>query len=139
MPPVGGVGARRGGLTGVALVLLRPFPGTRKYFAYLPEGPVADWADPDLDGWLGPLLRHLRASGAFAVRIGPGPAHRRWNASTVKAATGTGRRLSDVLADEVDPLGTAVAERLRARGGGAAAATPRTAPTPSPGTSSRSR
>ncbi|GGU85334.1 peptidoglycan bridge formation protein FemAB [Streptomyces litmocidini] len=103
-------------LSGVALVLLRPFPGTRKYFAYLPEGPVADWADPDLDGWLSPLLGHLRSLGAFAVRMGPAPAYRRWNAATVKAAGGPGRRLSDVLADEVDPLGTAVVERLRARG-----------------------
>ncbi|MFD7321107.1 lipid II:glycine glycyltransferase FemX [Streptomyces sp. NPDC059875] len=105
-----------GPLTGVALVLLRPFPGTRKYFAYLPEGPVADWSDPDLDGWLTPLLQHLRAAGVFAVRIGPSPAFRRWNAATLKAHTGPGRRLADVLADEVDPLGTAVAERLRARG-----------------------
>ncbi len=111
-----GWGPESGGLTGVALVLLRPFPGTRKYFAYLPEGPVADWADAGIDGWLGPLLGHLRSCGAFAVRMGPGPAYRRWSAATVKAATGPGRRLSDVLADEVDPLGTAVAERLRARG-----------------------
>lgn len=101
-----GWGPESGELTGVALVLLRPFPGTRKYFAYLPEGPVADWADPDLDRWLAPLLGHLRACGVFAVRMGPGPAYRRWNAATVKAGTGTGRRLSDVLADEVDPLGT---------------------------------
>ncbi|WP_430542130.1 lipid II:glycine glycyltransferase FemX [Streptomyces roseofulvus] len=111
-----GWGPESGELTGVALVLLRAFPGTRKHFAYLPEGPVADWADPGLDRWLDPLLAHLKASGAFAVRIGPGPAHRRWTAATVKAATGPGRRLGDVLADEVDPLGTAVAERLRARG-----------------------
>ncbi|MFD3945711.1 lipid II:glycine glycyltransferase FemX [Streptomyces sp. NPDC058579] len=104
------------GPTGVALVLLRPFPGTRKFFAYLPEGPVADWSDPDIDGWLTPLLQHLRAAGAFAVRIGPSPAFRRWNAATLKAHTAPGRRLSDVLADEVDPLGTAVAERLRSRG-----------------------
>ncbi|MER7956376.1 peptidoglycan bridge formation glycyltransferase FemA/FemB family protein [Streptomyces sp. NPDC096030] len=111
-----GWGPGDGRLTGVALVLLRAFPGTRKYFAYLPEGPVADWSDPDIDGWLTPLLRHLRASGAFAVRIGPSPAFRRWNAATLKAGTGPGRRLADVLADEVDPLGTAVAERLRSRG-----------------------
>jgi len=97
-------------------VLLRQLPGTRKYFAYLPEGPVADWADPGIDGWLGPLLRHLRAAGAFAVRIGPSPAYRRWTAARLKSATGPGRRLADVLASEVDPLGTAVAERLRARG-----------------------
>lgn len=105
-----------GELTGVALVLLRQFPGTRKYFAYLPEGPVADWNDPDVDGWLGPLLEHLRRAGAFAVRIGPSPAYRRWDAALLKPLTGPGRRLGDVLASEVDPLGTAVAERLRARG-----------------------
>ncbi|MFJ3436003.1 lipid II:glycine glycyltransferase FemX [Streptomyces cyaneofuscatus] len=105
-----------GELTGVALVLLRQFPGTRKYFAYLPEGPVADWSDPDLDAWLTPLLEHLRRTGAFAVRIGPSPAHRRWSAARLKPLTGPGRRLGDVLASEVDPLGTAVAERLRARG-----------------------
>ncbi|MET9091250.1 peptidoglycan bridge formation glycyltransferase FemA/FemB family protein [Streptomyces cyaneofuscatus] len=105
-----------GELTGVALVLLRQFPGTRKHFAYLPEGPVADWSDPDLDAWLTPLLEHLRRTGAFAVRIGPSPAHRRWSADRLKPLTGPGRRLGDVLASEVDPLGTAVAERLRARG-----------------------
>ncbi len=109
-------GPGAGELNGVALVLLRQFPGTRKYFAYLPEGPVADWSDPDLDGWLGPLLRHLRGAGAFAVRIGPSPAYRRWDAATLKTATGSGRRVTDVLASEVDPLGAAVAERLRARG-----------------------
>ncbi|GAA2505836.1 lipid II:glycine glycyltransferase FemX [Streptomyces gobitricini] len=105
-----------GRLSGVALVLLRQLPGTHKYFAYLPEGPVADWADPRIDDWLGPLLRHLRAAGAFAVRIGPSPAYRRWTADRLKAATGPGRRLTDVLASEADPLGTAVADRLRARG-----------------------
>ncbi|MFG2328423.1 lipid II:glycine glycyltransferase FemX [Streptomyces sp. NPDC048604] len=111
-----GWGPDDGRLTGAALVLLRSFPGTRKSFAYLPEGPVADWADPDLDHWLAPLLRHLRSAGAFAVRIGPTPDFRRWNAARLKTLTGPGRRLSDVLACEVDPLGTAVAERLRARG-----------------------
>jgi lipid II:glycine glycyltransferase (peptidoglycan interpeptide bridge formation enzyme) len=105
-----------GRLTGVALVLLRQFPGTRKYFAYLPEGPVADWNDPGIDAWLGPLLEHLRRAGAFAVRIGPSPAYRRWDAALLKPLSGPGRRLGDVLASEVDPLGTAVAERLRARG-----------------------
>ncbi|MEU6631946.1 peptidoglycan bridge formation glycyltransferase FemA/FemB family protein [Streptomyces parvus] len=104
-----------GELTGVALVLLRQFPGTRKYFAYLPEGPVADWSAPDIDGWLTPLLDRLRGAGAFAVRMGPSPAYRSWDADRLKASTGPGRRLGDVLAGEVDPLGTAVAERLRAR------------------------
>ncbi|MFF2022544.1 lipid II:glycine glycyltransferase FemX [Streptomyces sp. NPDC058171] len=103
-------------LHGVALALLRQFPGTRKYFAYLPEGPVVDWAAPDVDAWLDPLLDHLRAAGAFAVRIGPSPAHRRWTARTLKTRTGPGAHLTDVLDCAVDPLGTVVAERLRARG-----------------------
>ncbi|MGW3658035.1 lipid II:glycine glycyltransferase FemX [Streptomyces sp. NPDC005151] len=105
-----------GELTGSALVLYRQFPGTRKYFAYLPEGPVADWADPDIDRWLRPLMAHLRKAGAFAVRMGPSPAYRRWDTARLKAATGPGRKVRDVLATEVDPLGTAVADRLRARG-----------------------
>ncbi|MFG2720920.1 lipid II:glycine glycyltransferase FemX [Streptomyces sp. NPDC048416] len=105
-----------GELTGAAQILYRQFPGTRKYFAYLPEGPVADWSDPHIDRWLQPLMRHLRRAGAFAVRIGPMPAYRRWDASRLKASTGAGRRIADVLATEVDPLGSAVAERLRTRG-----------------------
>ncbi|MFH9231620.1 lipid II:glycine glycyltransferase FemX [Streptomyces globisporus] len=105
-----------GELTGAALVLLRQFPGTRKYFAYLPEGPVADWSDPDVDDWLDPLLEYLRRAGAFAVRIGPSPAYRRWDAARLKPLAAPGRRLDDVLASEVDPLGSAVADRLRVRG-----------------------
>ncbi|MCX5582372.1 peptidoglycan bridge formation glycyltransferase FemA/FemB family protein [Streptomyces erythrochromogenes] len=105
-----------GEIEGAGLVLYRQFPGTRKYFAYLPEGPVADWSDPRIDRWLDPLMRHLRAAGAFAVRIGPSPAYRRWDAATAKAGTGTGRQISDVLATEVDPVGAALADRLRTRG-----------------------
>ncbi|MFE3326950.1 lipid II:glycine glycyltransferase FemX [Streptomyces sp. NPDC059176] len=111
-----GAQPQNGDLSGVALVLLRQLPGTRKHFAYLPEGPVVDWADPEIDRWLTPLLRYLREAGAFAVRIGPSPAYRRWQASRLKSQTGSGRSLGDVLASEVDPLGTAVGERLRARG-----------------------
>ncbi|GGT13001.1 MULTISPECIES: lipid II:glycine glycyltransferase FemX [Streptomyces] len=108
---------RTGGeITGAGLVLYRQFPGTRKYFAYLPEGPVADWSDPRIDDWLRPLMRHLRAAGAFAVRIGPSPAYRRWDAAVLKAAAGPDRRLTDVLATEVDPVGAALADRLRTRG-----------------------
>ncbi|MFD7864202.1 lipid II:glycine glycyltransferase FemX [Streptomyces sp. NPDC059783] len=106
----------RGELAGSALILYRQFPGTRKYFAYMPEGPVADWADPGLDRWLRPLLAHVRAAGAFAVRIGPSPAYRSWDAPRLKAGTGPGRSIGDVLARAVDPLGVAVADRLRARG-----------------------
>ncbi|MFF6829836.1 peptidoglycan bridge formation glycyltransferase FemA/FemB family protein [Streptomyces longwoodensis] len=101
---------------GAALVLYRPVPGGLRLFAYIPEGPVLDWAAPDLDNWLAPMLDHVRNAGAFAVRMGPPLSYRRWSAATLKAAVGPGRRIGDVLPDAVDPLGTSVAERLRESG-----------------------
>ncbi|MEW2519118.1 lipid II:glycine glycyltransferase FemX [Actinacidiphila alni] len=105
-----------GRLVGSALVLHRQLPGTRRSFAYLPEGPAVDWADPRLERWLDPLLDHLRGTGAFAVRMGPPLAYRRWTARTLKGAAGPGRRVGDVLPDLVEPLGAAVADRLREGG-----------------------
>ncbi|MFF7156339.1 peptidoglycan bridge formation glycyltransferase FemA/FemB family protein [Streptomyces sp. NPDC008139] len=101
---------------GAALVLYRQLPGVRRSFAYLPEGPAVDWADPRLDRWLDPLLEHLRGTGAFAVRMGPPLAYRRWTARTLKDASGPGRRVGDVLPDLVEPLGAAVSDRLREGG-----------------------
>ncbi|SFD49756.1 Lipid II:glycine glycyltransferase (Peptidoglycan interpeptide bridge formation enzyme) [Streptomyces aidingensis] len=107
----------RGLVVGAALVLYRRLPHLRRSFAYLPEGPVIDWSDPALAGrWLAPLLEWLRGAGAFAVRMGPPLAYRHWTAATLKAATGPGRRIGDVLPDLVDPLGAAVADRLRDAG-----------------------
>jgi lipid II:glycine glycyltransferase (peptidoglycan interpeptide bridge formation enzyme) len=103
-------------LVGSALVLYRHLPGLRRSFAYLPEGPLVDWADPQLDRWLEPLLDHLRGTGAFAVRMGPPLAYRRWTARTLKDAAGPGRRVGDVLPDLVEPLGAAVSDRLRDAG-----------------------
>ncbi|WP_328917993.1 MULTISPECIES: lipid II:glycine glycyltransferase FemX [unclassified Streptomyces] len=103
-------------LVGTALVLYRQLPGVRRSFAYLPEGPCLDWSDPRLARWLDPLLDHLRATGAFAVRMGPPLAYRRWTAPTLKGAVGPGRRIGDVLPDLVEPLGASVADRLREAG-----------------------
>lgn len=105
-----------GNQEGAALVLYRQLPGVRRYFAYIPEGPVLDWAVPGLGVRLGLLLDHLRAAGAFAVRMGPPLAYRRWSAATLKGAVGPGRGLGDVLPDVVDPLGAAVTDRLREGG-----------------------
>lgn len=105
-----------GQLRGAALVLHRQLPGLHRSFAYLPEGPVIDWADPDLERWLAPLRGWLRRGGAFAVRMGPPLGYRRWSAATLKAATGPGRRISDVLPDRVEPLGAVVLDRLREAG-----------------------
>jgi lipid II:glycine glycyltransferase (peptidoglycan interpeptide bridge formation enzyme) len=103
-----------GTLVGAGLVLMRQVPRVQKFLAYLPEGPVIDWAADDLDGWLTPMVDHLRAAGAFGVKMGPLVVRRRWSAATVKAAIadGTAARLGDVPPDETDPVGERVASTL---------------------------
>lgn len=101
---------------GAALVLYRRLPGARRVFAYVPEGPVLDWAALDLGAWIDPLLDHLREAGAFAVRMGPPLAFRRWYTDTLKSAVGPGRQIGHVVPDQVEPLGTSVAEQLREAG-----------------------
>ena len=58
-------------LVGAGLVLYRQLPKVKRYLAYLPEGPVIDWADDDLAAWLTPMVAHLKGQGAFGVRMGP--------------------------------------------------------------------
>ena len=85
-------------LAGVGLVLYRQLPKVKRYLAYLPEGPVIDWSDDDLAAWLTPMTEHLRARGAFGVRMGPPVVTRRWSAAQVKEgiADEAVRRLGDV-------------------------------------------
>ena len=73
-------------LVGVGLVLYRQLPRVKRYLAYLPEGPVLDWAREDIAEFLPPLATHVRKMGAFGLRIGPTLVHRRWSASTIKEA-----------------------------------------------------
>ncbi len=103
-------------VVGSTLVLLRRVPGLSRWFAYLPEGPDIDWADPRLDRWLDPLMDYLERKDVFAVRIGPPPLLRSWRASTLKEAAGPGARIDDVLPDLVEPIGSVVADRLLALG-----------------------
>ncbi|MFG2319376.1 lipid II:glycine glycyltransferase FemX [Streptomyces tendae] len=107
-----------GELVGTGLVLLRPLPRMRRYLAYLPEGPVVDWAADGLEGWLEPMLAHLRERGAFTVRMGPPVVARRWSADAVKAAIADPevRRLGDVEATVREPGAEDIAERLRRMG-----------------------
>ena len=128
-----------GELTGAAQILYRQFPGTRKYFAYLPEGPVADWSDPEIDRWLGPLLRHLRKAGAFAVRIGPMPAYRRWDAARLKASTGAGRRIATSWPPRSTRSAPPSPNACGPGAGSGAAGTTTVRPTHSPATSSGCR
>jgi lipid II:glycine glycyltransferase (peptidoglycan interpeptide bridge formation enzyme) len=107
-----------GTLVGAGLVLLRQVPKVKRFLAYLPEGPVLDWATDDLAGWLDPMVEHLREAGAFGIKMGPPVVRHRWSAATVKAAIaeGTARRLADVPADATDTVGERVATTLARAG-----------------------
>ncbi len=77
-------------LVGVALVLYRRIPRLNRSLAYVPEGPLLDWAEVDLEAYLKPFVAHVKHQGAFGVRIGPPVVVRRWGTRAIK----------DALADE---------------------------------------
>lgn len=122
-------------LVGAGLVLHRRLPKLNRTLAYLPEGPVIDWACDDLDAWLRPMTEHLKQHGAFAVRIGAPAVHRRWGTATIKAAIADPaiKKLSDVPPDEINASATRAYAQLRHLGwlpphdddGGFAAGQPR--------------
>ena len=103
---------------GAALVLYRPLPTLPRSLAYVPEGPVLDWASPQLPHLLDALRAHVRSAGAFALRIGPPVVLRRWGPATVKAAMADPEcaSLLQVPPDGTEPLGELVRTALRARG-----------------------
>ncbi|MCD6639787.1 MAG: aminoacyltransferase [Nocardioides sp.] len=105
-------------LVGAGLVLYRQLPKLKRYLAYLPEGPVIDWTSDDLDAWLTPMAGHLRAQGAFAIRMGPPVVTRRWSAEQVKAgiADDSVRRLGDVPPLERSQHGARVVAQLHEAG-----------------------
>jgi len=117
-----------GEVVGAGLVLYRQVPRLKRYLAYLPEGPDIDWLGErptrsdgrphDLADWLRPLLDHLRAEGAFTVKMGPRVIMREWGPETLKTAIATGsvRRLRDVGPDVLDDRALALVERLRELG-----------------------
>ncbi|MFB7763899.1 MULTISPECIES: lipid II:glycine glycyltransferase FemX [Streptomyces] len=107
-----------GRLVGAGLVLHRPVPRLQRWtLAYLAQGPAIEW-NGALGPWLDPLAAHLKARGAFAVRLGPPLRTDTWSAQEVKegiAAPGV-KRLTDLSARRKDPLGTTVSDRLAAAG-----------------------
>ncbi|GGV76600.1 peptidoglycan bridge formation protein FemAB [Streptomyces gelaticus] len=111
-----GAGAER--IVGAGLVLYRPIPRVKRSLAYLPEGPVIDWHGTGLGPWLDPMLAHLKAQGAFSVRMGPPVVARRWDARTVKDAIAdpAAGRLRDVPPDAQEPRAAEVVAQLRALG-----------------------
>ena len=74
-----------GRMVGAALVLHRSLPRVKRSLAYVPEGPCIDWGSPRLVELLRALRDHLKAKGAFALRLGPPVATHRWDAATITA------------------------------------------------------
>ena len=104
-------------LVGAGLVLHRAAPVIRRSLAYLPEGPVVDWARYDVESITAPLLAHLKAQGAFTVKIGPQLVTRTWTAPTVKQAIADGvPRLGEAPPDRVDESALSVGRQLRELG-----------------------
>ncbi len=95
-------------------MLYRQLPRVKRYLAYLPEGPVIDWDDEDLASWLTPMTAHLKANGAFGVRMGPPVVTRRWAAAAVKEgiADDAVRRLGDLSPTERTHTGARVTSQL---------------------------
>lgn len=93
-------------LVGVGLLLLRPLPKLKRYLAYLPEGPVVDWAAPDFQRWLEPRLAHLKrlaGSPAAMVTVFALTALPLDRMTYVKQVEGVGTRLTLLWFLEHDP------------------------------------
>jgi len=125
---------RDGRPVGAGLVLYRDLPRVRRSLAYLPEGPVLDWAEGDLRAHLDPMVAHLKRRGAFGIRIGPPVVVRRWDAAAVKAgvADPAVHRLGDLAPTARETTGARVVSALHELGwrpqgtdGGFAAGQPR--------------
>jgi lipid II:glycine glycyltransferase (peptidoglycan interpeptide bridge formation enzyme) len=103
-------------LVGTALVLYRPVPKTNRSLAYLPEGPTLPWDQVNKapNRWLDPMIAHLRAQHAFAVRMGPEPEVRIWKAATAKQGLTDPEilRFADLPPDEVVPEGEQLVSTL---------------------------
>lgn len=101
-------------LVGAGLVLYRPVPWLKRLrLAYLPWGPVIDWAGP-IDAWLDPLVDYLKTRGAFAIRLAPPVRTNMWSAPQVKdgiADPGI-KWLTEMPSDQADPAGGRVISQL---------------------------
>lgn len=109
---------RDGDMVGAGLVLYRQLPMVKWSLAYLPEGPIIDWEATDLAAWLDPMTQHLRAQGAFGIRIGLPLVLRSWSAGQVKdgIADPTIALLSQLEPTQTHPEGNRILANLRAGG-----------------------
>jgi lipid II:glycine glycyltransferase (peptidoglycan interpeptide bridge formation enzyme) len=99
-------------LVGAGLILYRTAPIVKRSLAYLPEGPNIDWTAGDLNAWLTPLIQHVKAHGAFTLKIGVPVVFRKWNQDTIKDAIAPGTRLLKVQPDYENPKAQQVLQQL---------------------------
>lgn len=87
-----------------AVIRYRKLPGLDRRFAFVPQGPVADWSADDIDDLLTPLRSYLSSRRVFAVRITPPISLRRWNASTIRNGLSNPEvtKLTDLPPDRLD-------------------------------------
>lgn len=109
-----GIRDNTGALVAATLVKYKNLPGTGLRFAYIPQGPLIDWAAPDAVEQLHALTSHLRAKNIFAVRIAPPLKLRSWHADTVKKGrTDPGvARFDDLAPDDTNPVGSDIVRQL---------------------------
>lgn len=98
-----------------AVIRYRKLPGLDRRFAFVPQGPVADWSADDIDDLLTPLRSYLSSRRVFAVRITPPISLRRWNASTIRTGLSTPgvTKLSDLPPDRLEHSAIDVVSSLK--------------------------
>lgn len=105
-------------IVGVALVLHRAAPVIGRTLAYLPDGPVIDWADYSMDAVLDPMVKHFRSKKVFLVRMGPGLMRNTWAANDVRRALsgGTNSLMPELPVSRHGEAAEALAAELAAAG-----------------------
>jgi len=88
-------------LVGSAQVLHRPLPVLKRTLAYIPEGPVVDFSAHTTAEVTRPLLAHLKAGGAFLVRMGVPGVRAEWRAADVRKALSGKKKESDAPTPEL--------------------------------------
>ena len=108
-----------GQMVGAALVLHRSLPRIKRSLAYVPEGPCIDWGSPRLVELLRALRDHLKAKGAFALRLGPARRDAplgRGRRSRTPSPSDTVLRYDDARPTTTDTVGLSVVDTLERLG-----------------------
>jgi lipid II:glycine glycyltransferase (peptidoglycan interpeptide bridge formation enzyme) len=103
-------------LVGAALILVRKAPKIKRYFFYIPEGPVLPIEK--YESALDALTAYSKSAGAFALRIGPMIVKRLWEADLIKSALADESitSLNEITPSFTNPEAAALEELLKVKG-----------------------